>query len=373
MRYLAKTYYGLEPILAEELASIGAKDIAIGNRSVEFVGTDKTMYRANLELRSALRILVPLKSFEIREAQQLYEGVLDIRWDRYLGVDQTFRINKFVQSDFFNNTNYAALLAKDAVADYFNRQYGRRPSVDKISPDVSIDLHVSAKQVTVSLDSSGDSLHKRGYKKATVRAPMSEVLAAGLCLIAHADEYEYLVNPMCGSGTIAIEMGLIKRNIPPQISRKRYGFMSWHSFDEEQWNLVVQGAKMRILRDANASIVAYDNAHAAVHASKANLHNAGLYRDVDLSQQNFFYSKPTKQSRGLMIMNPPYDQRLALRESKKFYASIGDHLKRQCTNMDVWIIGDAEGKGLLNLGLKPKSSRILYNGAIKCYYNEYEL
>ncbi len=260
----ATTLFGLEEVLAKELTDLGAQEVKQGNRSVSFQGDKGFMYKANIALRTAIRILKPIKRFKVRDEEDLYKKVKQIRWDKYLEVDGSFIINAAIhQTQVSNNSHYVTLKTKDAIVDYFREKYEKRPDIDAKYPDLAIHIHISKDFCTVSLDSSGMSLHKRGYRSATNLAPINEVLAAGMLLLAGYNGDQNLIDPMCGSGTLLIEAAMIANQIPANINRKHFGFENWNDFDEDLF-FIIQESLLKKIRSASCKIMGFDKAPSAV-------------------------------------------------------------------------------------------------------------
>ena len=274
MKFVAKTLFGLEKVLAEELAILGAKSISQANRAVLFEGDIRLLYRVNYMLRTALSVLMPVKEFWIKSADDLYRKCMQIEWDNYMDVGNTFSVTPVVQSQIFNHTGYAGLRLKDAVADYFRKLSGKRPSVDNENPDILINLHISNDKVTVSLDSSLIPLFKRGYRKEQAAAPLNEVLAAGMLLISGWNGSKDLIDPMCGSGTIPIEAGLIACNVPAGRFRKSFGFQKWKGYDPEIFRVTREEGDSGI-RKSPVRISGYDISEIAVKQAVKNVGSAG--------------------------------------------------------------------------------------------------
>lgn len=368
----AKTMAGLEEILASELAAIGAQDIQQGVRVVTFSGDKKVLYKANLHLRTALKILVPIATFRAKNEQQLYNQVKALTWKDYLNIDDTFSVNAVVHSKLFNHSHYLALKTKDAIADQFRNYYGKRPNVDKDNPDLSIDVHCREDYFTISIDSSGDSLHKRGYRIEEVAAPLSEVLAAGMILLTGWDKKSTFVDPMCGSGTIAIEAALMARNIAPGIFRKGLGFQKWKSFQPQLWNEVLKEAKDAELPVAETPFIfAYEISEKVARSTKANIESAGLSQDIVLSVSDFHQIDAPAEP-GTLIVNPPYGERLKPQDIANFYSSIGDTFKSEYAGFKCWILS-SNMAALKTVGLRPTRKIPLYNGKLECKFQKYEI
>ncbi|MEN0003670.1 MAG: THUMP domain-containing protein [Bacteroidota bacterium] len=370
MKYIAKTLAGLEEVLMQELEAIGATDIQKGTRVVYFEGDLKILYRANYELRTSIRILAELTRFKAFDENVLYREIKKINWSDYLSLEQTFAIDAVVHSKQFTHSKYVALKTKDAIADQFRERQGKRPSVNPRTPDVRIHVHISQTQCTVSLDSSGDSLHKRGYRTETLAAPISETLAAGMILLSGWNKDCALIDPMCGSGTIIIEAAMIAYNIPPQRHRTRFGFMQWANFDKNLWEQVVEEANSKIT-DFEHPLLAFDKDFKAMKVASQNVINAELEGKVSVRKKKFEkLERPAE--RGFIIMNPPYDERLTLSVIEDLYKMIGDRLKQEFNGYEAWIISSNK-EALKHVGLRPSSKRTLFNGKLECKFHKYEL
>ena len=289
-KMVAKTMFGFEGLLAKELRQLGAMDIKEGVRNVSFVGDTGFMYKANLALRTAVRILKPIKKFKVTTEDELYKELQCIKWEQYFTEDGTFAIDAVVNSDNFTHSHYTALKSKDAIVDYFRDKYGKRPNVDINHPDVQLNVHIQREYCTVSLDSSGDSLHKRGYRSATNIAPINEVLAAGLILHSGYDGTQHFIDPMCGSGTILIEAAMIANNIPANINRREFGFEKWNDFDADLFDKIRESL-LKKTRESHRKIIGFDKAPSAVRKAIDNVKNAHLEEFIDVTQENFFNTR----------------------------------------------------------------------------------
>jgi len=370
MKFVAKTLFGLEKVLAEEMAILGAKSISQANRAVLFEGDIRLLYRVNYMSRTALSVLMPVKEFWIKSADDLYRKCMQIEWDNYMDVGNTFSVTPVVQSQIFNHTGYAGLRLKDAVADYFRKLSGKRPSVDNENPDILINLHISNDKVTVSLDSSLIPLFKRGYRKEQAAAPLNEVLAAGMLLISGWDGSKDLIDPMCGSGTIPIEAGLIACNVPAGRFRKSFGFQKWKGYDPEIFRVTREEGDSGI-RKSPVRISGYDISEIAVKQAVKNVGSAGLTDSIYLAEYDFRTLKMA-DNEGVIYINPPYGERLLPGETESHYGMIGTTLKHNFSGYSAWIISSNK-ESLKYIGLKPKEKHILFNGALECSFNKYEL
>ncbi len=366
---IAKTFFGFEEILAQELKALGAADVNIQNRMVEFNGDLGFMYKANYSLRTALRIQKPILSFSAKTEGQLYEKMKKFHWENYFNVDQTFMIDPTVFSDYFTHSHYAALKVKDAIVDRFKEKDGRRPSIDKDAPDVRFNLHISHDKVTLSLDSSGDSLHKRGYREETGPAPINEVLAAGLLLQAGWDGKGNYLDPMCGSGTMLIEAAMIANQIPSQLHRKRFAFQNWPDYDETLFTQI-RNTRINRIKEFDYKIVGYEISPMMAKIAQMNIKSADLEDIIEVRQQDFFTSKK-ELFPVLLVFNPPYDERIE-NNNQEFYKQIGDTLKSSYPNTLAWFItSDLQAKKYV--GLRPSKKVKVFNGKLECDFLQYEM
>ena len=370
MKLIAKTLYGLEKVLAEELLELGAKNVSPVNRAVMLNGDNGLLYKVNYCSATALSVLAVIAEFNIKSAKDLYFNCSMIDWGRYLGCDDTFSVTPVVKSELFPHTGYAGLVLKDAVADWFRNKTGRRPSVSASDNGLLINLHVSHEKVTVSLDSSVVPLYKRGYRAGQYAAPLNEVLAAGMIRLSGWHPDLPLLDPMCGSGTIPLEAALTASRIPPGKFRPSFGFTHWKDFDEDLFVRVKEEAEKRMIT-SSAIISGSDISQQAISQARTNIINAGLEDYINLSVADFS-NLHKEHDRGVIIVNPPYGQRIKPDEISRLYNMIGTTLKHNFAGWDAFII--TSGKDLLNeIGLKPKSKKSLYNGAIECLFARYEL
>ena len=375
---IAKTFKGLEEVLAGEITALGGNDIEIGRRAVSFTGDKGLLYRANLWLRTASRVLVPIATFRANDADEVYAEVKKIDWEQYMDLTTTFSIDATVYSETFKHSRYVTYKVKDAIADLFNEKYGKRPSVRITDPDLYINVHIAAETVTISLDSSGESLHKRGWRVAQTDAPINEALAAGMLLMAGWQGQSDLYDPMCGSGTLLIEAALIALNIPPGIFRKHFAFENWKDFNKDLFATISEDDSDE--REFTHHIYGSDAGFYAVQAAMKNIRSAGVQRYVDIKQIRIEELKGEKlkeegfDSNGaLVIINPPYGERLAQdKDVLRLYSDMGKALKFQFTGATAWVISSNE-EALKCIGLKPSKKIHLLNGELDCLYNQYEL
>ena len=365
MKYVAKTFLGLEDVLCDELKALGAQNIRKERRAVSFEGDLSLMYRTNIWLRTASRVLKTIRSFEASDADTIYREVKKIEWDEYMSVGQTFVVNATVYSDSFRNSQFVSYRTKDAIADFFNEKYGKRPSVRLTNPDIYVNIHISNNQCTVSLDSSGDSLHKRGYRSVQTKAPINEALAAGMILLSGWRGDSNFVDFMCGSGTLLIEAALIALNIPPGIFRKQFAFEKWNDFDADLFEEILNDDSEE--RDFRYKIYGYDLSAKAIEIATQNIKSAGLGRYIELKTA---FEAPMGKS--IIISNPPYGKRLTDNNIHNLYSTIGQTLKHRCQGMDVWIIS-SDSELLKSIGLKPSKKIALLNGDLECELWKFEI
>ena len=369
-KMIAKTFFGFEEILAKELQLLGAQEVEIGTRMVSFMGDKGFMYKANLSLRTALKILKPIYYFRATNEQSLYKGIQGIDWSKYLNTKTTFVIDTTVHSDNFKHTQFVAQKSKDAIVDQFKAKFGERPSVEKDFPDLRINIHIDRDQCSVSLDSSGASLHQRGYKTATNIAPINEVLAAGMLMLSGWEGQGHFLDPMCGSGTILAEAAMIACNIPANINRKEFAFEKWNDWDNELFDQIMNSL-MKKIKEFHYTIKGYDKAPSAVQKAKDNIKNANLDEYITISEQNFFDTEKDNQGPLHMVFNPPYGERLDI-QMERFYREIGDTLKQSYPNTNAWFI-TANLEALKFVGLKPSRKIKLFNGSLEARLVKYEM
>ena len=370
-KMVATTIFGLEEVLATELKNLGAQNVEIGVRNVSFTGDKGFMYKANIALRTAIRILKPIKRFKVHDEDDLYKKMQTIEWEREMDVDSTFAIGAVVNSkNFTTNSHYISLKSKDAIADYFRHKYHKRPNVDVKFPDLKIHVHILNDLCTVSLDSSGDSLHKRGYRSATNIAPINEVLAAGLILLSGYTGECNFIDPMCGSGTILIEAAMIANNIPANINRKEFGFEKWKNYDEDLF-FTIQDSLLKKIRSSHFKIMGFDKAPSAVRKAIENVENANLTEFIGVHHINFFNSQKEVFGQTTILFNPPYGERLDV-DMQAFYKNIGDTLKSGYPDSTVWFI-TSNLDAIKHVGLRTSRRIPLKNGDLDCIYVRYDM
>ena len=366
---IAKTFAGLEELLAKELETLGADNIVPGNRMVTFEGDKEMLYRANFCLRTAVKVLRPIRQFKASDPDQVYEEVKKIEWSDYMDADQTFIVDAVVFSDEFRHSRFAAYRVKDAIADYFREKTGRRPNVGISNPDLRVNLHISEHDVTISLDSSGESLHHRGYRTGSVAAPLNEVLAAAIVMLTGWDGQTDLIDPMCGSGTILIEAALIARNIYPGIFRKEFAFERWKDFDPDLFDKIYNDDSQE--REFTHHIYGYDINRHAVSIAQENAKSAGVADIIQIAQQDFRdFEQPAEPA--IIITNPPYGERITTDDILGLYEDIGRTLKHSFVGGDAWILSLHE-ECFAHIGFRASTRYILYNGALECELRKYQV
>ena len=368
-RLVAKTSSGLEQVLADEINAIGGQNITLGNRAVFYEGDLKIIYKSNYLLRTALRVLKEIEFFNFKNVDQFYLKCKGIEWVQYFGVDQTFVIHSTVgNSREFTNSMFASLKAKDAIADYFRNKLGKRPNVDTENPEIVIDLHVHGDTCTISLDSSGESLHKRGYRINQGEAPLNEVLAAGMIKLTGWSGNSDFLDPMCGSGTLPIEAAMIAYNIPAGKFRKNYAFENWHDFDQLLLDEIKKATEKREFRH---QIFASDISGSNLLNAQTNARRALVFNKIKFQISDFKDLKTDLQN-GIIIINPPYGERLKERDLNELYGMIGERLKHQFAGNNAWILSSSV-ESFKFVGLKPEVRLDLFNGSLKCKFNNYKL
>lgn len=366
---VAKTLYGLEEVLAGELISLGANEVQIGRRMVSFEGNMELLYKANFYCRTALRILKPIYHFKAKDADTVYKEVKKIEWEKYLSLDKTFAIDSVIYSEDFNHSKFVAYRTKDAIVDYFMEKYEKRPSVRVSNPDLYINIHISHNDCTLSIDSSGESLHKRGYRVDQTEAPLNEVLAAGLIMKTGWKGESNFVDPMCGSGTLLIEAAMIALNIAPGIHRKNFAFEKWVDFDQELFDRIYNDESNE--KEFTFKCYGSDISPDAIEIARTNVRSAGLSKYIDLQvlplQQ---YQEPPRP--GIMVTNPPYGERISSRDLMGLYAMIGERMKHVFTGYKVWILSYKD-ECFEKIGLRPSDKMKVINGSLDCEFRCYDI
>jgi len=369
-KMLAKTLYGLEELLAQELRRLGASRVEIGTRNVTFEGDTGFMYKANLCCRTAIKILKPISSFNVFTEDDIYKKVYDIPWEQYMDVDGSLAVDATVFSKQFTHSKYIALKTKDAIVDRFRDKEGRRPDVDLDHPTLRVNIHIDRNICTLSLDSSGQSLHKRGYKVASTMAPINEVLAAGMIMLSGWSGQCNFLDPMCGSGTLLTEAAMIACNIPPNLNREEFGFENWPDFDVDLYELI-ENAALKKIKDFHFKIEGFDIEADIVSKAKENIKSANLQEFISVRKQDFFESKKENDNSLFIVFNPPYDERLQV-DAEKLYTSIGATLKHGYPGTQAWMI-TSNMEALKHVGLRPSRRIRLYNGKLESKLVKYEM
>lgn len=370
---LAKTFKGLEQVLATELVQLGANNVQVERRAVSFTGDKRMLYTANMCLRTASRVLVPILSFKAQKADDIYEQVKALDWSQYMTVKTTFQIDATVYSDYFRHSQFVTYRVKDAIVDYWMERENQRPSVKLEGADLYLNVHIAGDRVTLSLDSSGESLHKRGYRVANTQAPINEALAAGMLLLAGWNGQSDFYDPMCGSGTLLIEAALIARNIAPGVYRQGFAFEKWADFDANLWDEVYNDDSRE--REFKHKIYGSDAGFYAVQASTKNIQSASLQRDIEIKQIRVEELRlaDTNTEGALVMINPPYGERLSQDKNVlRLYQDMGTALKHQFSGATAWVISSNE-EALKCIGLRPAKKIHLVNGDLDCLFNKYEL
>ena len=366
---IAKTFMGLEPVLAKELTQLGANDVKIGRRMVSFTGNKELMYRANFQLHTAIRILKPIRHFKAKCADDVYEEIKKIDWTAYLDDDKTFAVDSVVFSEEFRHSKFVSYKVKDAIVDQFREKTGKRPNISVANPDLRLNIHIAEDDCTLSLDSSGESLHRRGYRQESVEAPLNEVLAAGMILLSGWKGDTDFIDPMCGSGTILIEAALIAKNMAPGLFRKEYAFEKWPDFDADLFDEIYNDESQE--REFQHHIYGYDVDVKAVNTALLNVKAAGLSNDITIRQQDFKdFTQPSHRS--IIITNPPYGERISTPDLLGTYKMIGERLKHEFKGNDAWILSYRE-ECFEQIGLKPSIKIPLYNGSLECEFRRYQM
>lgn len=366
---IAKTFMGLEPVLAQELTQLGANNVQIGRRMVSFTGNKEMMYRANFQLHTAIRILKPIRHFKAGSADDVYEEVKKVDWSKYIEKGKTFSVDSVVYSDEFRNSRFVTYKVKDAIVDQFRENTGDRPNISVSNPDIRLNIHIAEDKATLSLDSSGESLHRRGYRQESVEAPLNEVLAAGMILMTGWKGDTDFVDPMCGSGTLLVEAALIARNMSPGIFRKEFAFERWSDFDQELFDTIYNDDSQE--REFKHHIYGYDVDIKAVNTARLNVRAAGLTSDITVEDADFKdFKRPEEKT--IMVCNPPYGERISTPNLLGTYKMIGERLKHEFMGNDAWILSYRE-ECFDQIGLKPSIKIPVYNGSLECEFRKYSI
>ena len=366
---IAKTFMGLEQVLAQELTQLGANNIEIGRRMVAFTGDKEMMYRANFQLHTAIRILKPIKHFKARSADDVYEEIKKIDWEEYIEKGKTFSVDSVVYSEEFRNSRFVTYKVKDAIVDRFRERTGERPNISITNPDIRLNIHIAEDKATLSLDSSGESLHRRGYRQESVEAPLNEVLAAGMILMTGWKGETDFIDPMCGSGTLPIEAALIARNISPGVFRKEFAFEKWNDFDQELFDSIYNDDSEE--RAFEHHIYGYDVDIKAVNTARLNVRAAGLAKDITIEERDFKHFQ-TPENKALMVTNPPYGERISTPNLLGTYKMIGERLKHAFAGNEAWILSYRE-ECFEQIGLKHSIKIPVFNGSLECEFRKYAI
>ncbi len=367
---IGKTFSGMEGVLESELRALGAREIFPITRGIRFRGNQEILYKVNYECRSAIRFLKPILTFSVNDENDLYQNVKKFNWKQIFDINDTFSIDSVVSSSRIKHSRYAALKMKDAIVDQFREQTGKRPSVDVDNPTFRLHLHIHQGNCTISLDSSGSSLHLRGYRLKTVLAPINEVLAAGLIMLTGWNGQSNFVDLMCGSGTFLIEAAMIAKRIPPGFFRTQFGFQKWKDYDPKLWGEIKKSADDQV-RELAIKIIGSDHSDKAIRVTRNNIGNAGLQKDIELSINSIEDSTPP-EGKGMIVINPPYGERLQPDDMNELYKTIGDSFKRAYSGYEAWIIS-SDLSALKFIGLRPSKKIIVFNGKLECRFARYEL
>lgn len=367
-----KTAAGLEDLLVQELQNLGAKEIEKSGKAVIVKNCNlRELYLYNLGLRTANRVLLPVDQFYAKDEAHFYKKINSIEWENYVQASGSIAVRSTVIQSAFRNSHFLSLKAKDAIVDRFRKLSGERPSVDLETPDLAIDIQVFRGKCTVSLDSSGQSLHKRGYRTEARKAPLNEVLAAGMILMTGWQGERTFIDPMCGAGTLLMEAAMIAANRAPGLMREYYTCKRWKNFDPDLWQSVIEELKSSE-RPVQCKIKGFDSSVTAMKLAQANLESAGLSDSIELEQLALDRQLPPMEGSGVLVINPPYGERLKKDNLDSFYKMIGDTLKHTYTGFDAWIIS-SNMEALKKIGLKPSKKIQLFNGPLECSYRHYEL
>lgn len=367
---IAKTFQGLEEVLADELKQLGAENITVGCRSVSYLGDKELLYQSNFRLRTAIRVLKPIYTFSARTVEEFYGNAKKFDWSSVMELNHKFAVDSVVNSEHFLHSRYVALKLKDAIADQFRDRVGKRPFVDPKNPHIQFHVHVNDDVCTIALDSSGESLHRRGYRELQDTAPINEVLAAGLIMLSGWNGNSDFIDPMCGSGTIVIEAALLAYGIPPGVFRQHFGFENWLDFDDDLLQSIYNDDSME--REFNHSIIGRDISRRAIESAIQNIKNAGLQKKVDIQVSSIFDFVPPAGNGGVVVTNPPYGERLRREQIETFYAQLGDCFKQKYPGYDIWLIS-SNVDALKSFGLRASKRLTLFNGALECKYQRFSM
>jgi len=371
MELVAKTLYGFEEVLKQEVEALGGIDVKLGNRVVTYKGDMKLLYESNLWLRTAISVLIPIKKFRFADDKDLYRKFSKINFSEYMGVNDTFAAKGAVNSRLFNHSGYPMLVLKDAIADHFRDKYGERPSVDLSKPKVLFDVHIDEHACTVSLNSSGAPLYHRGYRKKTGEAPLNEVVAAGLILLSKWDQKSNFLDVCCGAGTLPIEAALIANGIPPNIARKAYAFQNWRDFDRQLWKSIISSAPNQPKRDLDFKIIGSDTDGDVILMARDNIKALPLGKTISFEIKDY-NDQEAPEGKGVLICNTPYGERLVLDELDALYQGLGNFFKHKMQGYDCWVLS-SNFDALKRIELKPSQKLQVYNGSLSCDFRKFEI
>ncbi|MBL1222854.1 class I SAM-dependent RNA methyltransferase [Chryseobacterium sp. L7] len=364
-----KTFFGLEQILAEEIKKLGGKNVEIKNRAINCEGDLGFLYKINYSARTALKILIPVFEFKAFNQHQFYNKLSAIAWEEYMDVDQSFAIDSTVNSETFKHSQFVTLKMKDAIVDYFQDKFKRRPNVETRNPDIKFHLHIDRELVTISLDSSGDPLFKRGYRKEQGEAPINEVLASGMLQLAGWDGKGNFLDPMCGSGTLLVEAAMIALDLPAQTFRRGFAFQNWKNYDADLFSKIRE-VRINRVKEFTGKIIGYDIDGRMLNAARTNIEAAEMEDVIEVKKQDFFESKK-EHFPLLMVFNPPYDERISIND-EDFYKKIGDTFKTSYPNTLAWLIS-SDLEAVKKIGLRPSRKIKLFNGKLETRFLQYEM
>lgn len=367
----AKCLHGFEGILAKELRNLGAMNVTEGVRHVSFMGDLGFMYKANLSLRTAVSVLKPILNFKIYKEQDFYQSVYEFPWEDFVDKNGSFAIDSTVNSDIFTHSRYVVFRAKDAIVDRFRDKFGTRPNIDTNEPDVRLNVHIDRNTCNLSLNTSGEPLFKRGYRKSTNIAPINEVLAASLLLASGWDGQCDFLDPMCGSGTILIEAAMIACQIPANINRETFAFMKWNNFNEDFFEKIKASALKKI-RPFHFKIKGFDLSGITISKAKENIENANLTEFISVEEDDFFTTEKLADRHLFMLFNPPYGERLPV-EVPEFYSSVGDTLKQNYPDTTAWFIVPLDSGAIKHVGLRPSRKIKVFNASIESRLLRYDI
>jgi len=372
--FIATTFSTLETVLEKEIIKLGGENTEILGRCVSFFGDQELLYKANIHLRNCLKVLIPIAKFRVKNDKQLYKNVIEIDWDKYFSIDKSFAVDVTGQTSNFNNTNYIAVKVKDGIADYFRNKYNKRPSVDRENFDIKVNFHIEGDMCTLSLDSSGESLHRRGYRLSKTEAPLNEVVAAALVSLSDFDGNCDFIDFMCGSGTILLEAFLFANNIGANIFRDKFAFMNFKDFNEELYNKLLTEAR-NVNLTYKHNLIGVDIDKMAIKTAQKNIsnleENINITTNIKLYNDDFENFKPLSEN-GIVIINPPYGERLMVDDIHDLYKRIDFVLKHTYKNYKAYIL-TSNNDLLKEIKLKASKKMNVFNGGIKCYYNKYEI